>query len=58
MSTAAMIYLCMSFMGLGMIASEHGKPRTPTNFWMTLIAQAICFSLLYWGGFFSAGCAS
>jgi len=47
------IYLSLVFSGLLIAANQHGKERSPHNFWVTLVATAISFSLLYWGGFFS-----
>lgn len=52
MSTPAIIYLVLSGIGLLISAHDHGKPRTPTNFWTTLAAGILCLGLLYWGGFF------
>jgi hypothetical protein len=46
------IYLSLVFMGLLIGANQHGKERTPHNFWNTLVATIITISLLYWGGFF------
>lgn len=54
MSTPAIIYLCLIFVGLLVGANEHGKPKTGEhNFWFTFIGAAISVGLLYWGGFFS-----
>ena len=47
------IYLTLTFIGLGITLSEHGTPKTGiNNFWVTFIADAICIWLLVWGGFF------
>lgn len=43
------------FVGLGLSLANHGKPREPTNFWLAAIGTALCFGLLWWGGFFSSG---
>ena len=48
------IYLSLVFMGLLIGAHQHGKERTPHNFWITLVATGITLFLLYWGGFFDA----
>jgi hypothetical protein len=37
---------------LGIVMANHGKPRAEWNFWMTLLASALWFTLLYLGGFF------
>lgn len=52
MKTPAIIILCIWALGLLSSAHDHGKPRNPTSFWVTLIAVVIEFTLLYWGGFF------
>ena len=46
------IYLSLVFIGLLLVANQHGQVRAPQNFWNTLIATVITISLLYWGGFF------
>ena len=46
------IYLSLVFIGLLIAANQHGKERTPHNFWVTLVASLIPISLMYWGGFF------
>ncbi len=53
MSLPAIIYLCLSGIGLLLSANQHGKERKPENFWSALIAGIIVWGLLYWGGFFS-----
>lgn len=46
-------YLALTFIGLGMAAEQHGKPKTGTHsFWATLIATALLLGLLWAGGFF------
>lgn len=53
MSTAAMIYLSLTFIGLGVAAAKDGKPKDGKHsFFGTLITTAIVIGLLYWGGFF------
>lgn len=48
------IYILLNCVSLGIIMSKHGQPKTGNeNFFITLIAQIICYSLLIWGGFFS-----
>lgn len=43
--------LCLS---LGISMCEHGKEKVKKeNAWYAIIAAAIQFGLLYWGGFFS-----
>jgi amino acid transporter len=46
------IYLSLVFIGLLIAANQHGKERTPHNFWITLVGTTIAFFILYWGGFF------
>lgn len=46
------IYLSLVFVGLLIAANQHGKERSPHNFWVTLVATLITVSLLFWGGFF------
>jgi hypothetical protein len=46
------IYLSLVFIGLLLVANQHGKERTPHNFWVTLTATIINLFLMYWGGFF------
>lgn len=52
MHAPQIIYLVLVFIGLMIAAREHGKPRVPSSFWITLIAALIVMSLLIWGGFF------
>jgi hypothetical protein len=46
------IYLSLVFIGLLIAANQHGKERTPHNFWVTLVATVTTLFLMYWGGFF------
>lgn len=32
---------------------NHGSKREPYNAYSTMVASAITFALLYWGGFFN-----
>jgi hypothetical protein len=48
------IYLSLVFIGLLLVANQHGQVRAPHNFWNTLVATVITISLMYWGGFFDA----
>lgn len=52
MSTPAIIYLILSFIGLIAAAYLHGKP-TRTSFWTTLVSAIIGWALLAAGGFFA-----
>ena len=53
MSTPALIYLALTFLGLGVAAERSGKPRTGKHsFWLTVVSSLIGCGLLYWGGFF------
>jgi hypothetical protein len=54
MSTPALIYLALTFIGLGVAAEKSGKPRTGNHsFCATAVSSLIGCGLLYWGGFFS-----
>jgi hypothetical protein len=54
MSTPALIYLALSFIGLGVVAAKDGQPRTgKCSLWSAVLSTWIAISLLYWGGFFS-----
>jgi hypothetical protein len=46
-------YLCLAFLGLGIVAANHGKPQGKYSIWTSLFAFAITFTLLYFGGFFN-----
>lgn len=52
MHTPQIIYIVLISIGLLTSANEHGKPRTPNNFWAQLLASGIGIALLIWGGFF------
>ena len=47
-----LIYLALTFFGLGISLAIHGKPRSNENFVVTLISTIIGVGLVYWGGFF------
>lgn len=47
-------YLVLVFIGMLLAARDHGKPKTGTeNFFTTIFASSIGWTLLYFGGFFS-----
>jgi hypothetical protein len=53
MNTYGMIYLALSFMGLGIEMQRHGKAKEGTySFWSSLVAAAITTYLLYKAGAF------
>jgi hypothetical protein len=55
MSAAALIYLGLMLLGLGMVLAKDGKPRTGNHsFFWSLSGIATQCALLYWGGFFAA----
>lgn len=57
MSTPALIYLAMTFVGIGVVLAQHGKPKTGNhNAWLLIAANVPAWALLWWGGFFSTGC--
>jgi hypothetical protein len=48
------IYIIITALGTGISLAQHGKPKKGNeSAWATIIAQALSFALLYWGGFFS-----
>lgn len=48
-----LIYLALSFMGIGMAIKEHGEEKKGKhNAWISLISALICWCILYSGGFF------
>jgi hypothetical protein len=47
------IYIALTLIGIGFIASKHGKPQQPYNFWASLFSTIFIFILLYFGGFFN-----
>ncbi len=50
------IWLIWVFISLLIYAHEHGKPKTGEySFPTAFVAILISASLLYWGGFFTAG---
>lgn len=47
------IYSILLLLGSGISIALYGKPRTDSyDIVDCLIGPAICFSLLYWGGFY------
>ena len=54
MKAPQIILIIIYALGLGISLEQHGKPKTGTeSFWKSLLATAIIFALLIWGGFFS-----
>lgn len=46
------IMVFVSIFGLGLTCAKHGEEKTRTeNFWITVIAQALHWGLLYWAFF-------
>ena len=52
MNTATIILIILWSIGLLVSANRHGKPRTNHDFFVTLIAEIINISLLWWAGLF------
>lgn len=53
MGIPQILMIAIYMLSLGMHLAGHGKPRAGAyNFWSALIATAIVFALLIWGGFF------
>lgn len=48
----SLIYIALIVLSLGVTAATHGQ-YVRRSFWHSLIAVAIVFSLLHWGGFFA-----
>lgn len=53
MSYAAITWIALAALSLGMSCAEHGKQRRPHNAWISAFACGIHVLLLWWGGFFS-----
>lgn len=47
-----LIYLGLSFLSLGIVIANNGKPREPYNAGSYALGLAITYPLLWWGGFF------
>jgi len=48
-----LIYLVLTFLGLGVALAQHGKPKEGHHsFWTSLFGGGICWVCLYYGGFF------
>ncbi|MGI5959003.1 MAG: hypothetical protein ACOX60_06280 [Massiliimalia sp.] len=53
MSLPAIIWILINMIGLGVALAQHGKLKIGKyNVFSTIIAAAIEFGLLWWGGFF------
>lgn len=47
------IYVVLAVFSLVHDSIEHGKPRSPTNAWVTFVSIVfVSLPLLWWGGFF------
>lgn len=54
MHAPQLIFLFITFIGLGAVSEKHGEKKTGEwNFWKVLLSEIISLSLLYWGGFFN-----
>jgi len=49
--TPQVIWILLILISLCYSANQHGKERSPENFWATLIAKIISILFLWWGGF-------
>jgi energy-converting hydrogenase Eha subunit A len=55
MHAPQIIYIVLTFLGLGMALAGHDKPRNETHsFTTSAIAEILVLSLLFWGGFFAS----
>jgi hypothetical protein len=56
MHAPQIIYVILIGMNLGTALTKDGEPKSGTHdFVRSLIAAAMIFGLLWWGGFFSGG---
>jgi hypothetical protein len=46
------VLIVLIFVSLILSAHDHGKPRKPDNFWISLVSAALMLLLLWWGRFF------
>lgn len=46
-------YLILNLIGIGLVISNHGKPRTNENAYAWIISALIQFFILFKGGFFN-----
>lgn len=54
MHTPQLITLSLYALVCGLSLGKHGEPRTGNhNFFVDLIASALCITVLWWGGYFS-----
>lgn len=51
MNAPQVVMIVIMVLGLFVTLKDHGKPRTPENFWWALFGNAVMFGILYWGGF-------
>ena len=47
-----LIYLALTFIGLGITFNSWGEPIDRNHGWLDIIAIMIVYALLIWGGFF------
>lgn len=47
------IYIALMVVAFGAACHEHGKPRKPSNVFVTLAAYGVELAILIAGGFFS-----
>jgi hypothetical protein len=47
-----LIYLALTFIGLGILLTQFGERKTGTHGWGEIFATIVVLGLLYWGGFF------
>lgn len=47
------VLLIMMILSLGISMEKHGQPNKDENAWITLAADVIVITLLYFGGFFT-----
>ena len=49
------LYLALTFLGIGISISRHGKAREGKHsLWTDTVSTGMVIGLLYWGGFFGA----
>lgn len=51
---AQLVYISITLVSLMCVIRKHGQPRTGEyDAWVHVVAVAIGYSILWWGGFFS-----
>ena len=51
MNAPQVVMIVLLSTGLLLAARDHGKPRSPENFWTHFASLVLVVALLWWGGF-------